>query len=392
MRLPQRREYIYLGIIALMVVVLATFLLWPKKAAPYSVIQSSDLANAYDTDEEKYTWKVEEYLRGLEIVSDMEFSPDGKNLWVTERSGRLKRIDSNKNAVLVADLTDRVAAIGESGLTGLALHPNFESNNYIYLYYTYRDSGKILNRISRFTLDTEQLKDELFIVDALPGGSIHNGGRMRFGPDRQLWVLTGDAGRPAYPQSMDTLAGKVLRMSDLGKPLSDNPFPNSTIYSIGHRNPQGLAWHPLTEELVINSHGESAHDEIDIVKPGSNHGWAKVKKCFSDDPKFTNPIFCSGNETWAPSGSVFIGTDPWRFRYSYVFAGLRGNLLKRIAIIDGNVVEEENIIDGGYGRLRSVVVGPDKSLYVGTSNLDGRGTPQEGDDKILRVTPVLVSK
>lgn len=385
-----RKDFIYLAVIAVALVSLIGVLIWQQNTQHYSVIQSSDLQSPHDADEEQYDWKVETWLKDLRVVSDMAW--DGDTLWLTERDGKVKRVDAQKRVTEIPGLSTKVAAVGESGLTGLALHPDFARNNYIYLYYTYRDGGQMLNRVSRFTLKNDRLTDETYVVDALPGGSIHNGGRMRFGPDQQLWVLTGDAGRPQFPQSMDSLGGKVLRMDDTGKPLPDNPFPNSLIYSIGHRNPQGLAWHPLTEELVVNSHGESAHDEIDIVRLGSNHGWADVKQCFSDDKRFTNPIFCSGNVTWAPSGAVFIGTDPWRFRYSYVFAGLRGNLLKRIAIMDGNVVEDENIIDGGYGRLRSVSVGPDKSLYVGTSNYDGRGEPQPGDDKILRVTPVLKSQ
>jgi len=382
-----KKDIVYLCIIVGLGVV-AVWGFADKGSGPYSVIQSSELDSVYEADEEEYDWVVEEFASNLEIVSDLQFDYSG-NLYFTERPGRLKKIPAGDNKPISIATLENVASVGESGLTGLALHPNFEENNFIYLYYTYRESGLILNRVSRFTLQSDKLSNETPVVDTLPGGSIHNGGRMRFGPDNQLWVLTGDAGRPSLADDMDSLAGKVLRMDDLGNPVDDNPYPNSTVYSIGHRNPQGLSWHPLTEELVVNSHGESGYDEVYIVKPKDNHGWPVVDKCFSDNPELTNPIFCSGNETWAPSGATFIGDSPWRFRNSYVFTGLRGNILKRIAIVDGSVIEDENIIDGGYGRLRSVVSGPDGSLYVGTSNLDGRGEPTESDDRILKVTPVL---
>lgn len=343
---------------------------------------------AYDADEEHYDWEISEFARGLEVPWDIAFTPDGE-MFITERAGKLKLRKTDGTLTTVAEL-NQVAQVGESGLTGMVLHPDFGSNHRLYLYYTYRDAGEILNRVSQYTYANEAITNERAIIDRLPGGSIHNGGRLAFGRDGKLWVLTGDAARPNLAQDKTSLAGKVLRANDDGSVPNDNPTPGSLVYSLGHRNPQGLDWHPLTEELLVTSHGETAHDEINLVTPNSNHGWPVEKKCNEQAP-YTPPILCSGQETWAPSAGVFWGSDPWRFRYSFFFTGLRSGKLQRIAVIDGKVAEQEVIIDGTYGRLRGATKGPDNALYITTSNHDGRGKPQPGDDKVLKLTPKLKS-
>lgn len=340
---------------------------------------------AYDADQEKYTWDIMVLASDLEVPWDMAFARDGR-LFVTERPGRLKVLNKEGAVQAVATLT-QVVSVGESGLTGLTLHPDFDENGHIYLYYTYRQGGSILNRVSRFTYTNGRLTEETPIVDSLPGGVIHNGGRLRFGPDGKLWVLTGDAARPELAQNMKSLAGKVLRVNNDGSTPSDNPFKNSPVYSLGHRNPQGLTFHPLTEELILTEHGETAHDEVNLIKAGGNYGWPESRRCDSSDPRFQNPILCSGQETWAPSGVAFLGREIWRLRNSLFLAGLRGQMLERVEIINGRVAERETIIKSTYGRLRGVVAGPDGNIYVSTSNLDGRGNPQPGDDKILKITP-----
>ncbi|HEY1074318.1 MAG TPA: PQQ-dependent sugar dehydrogenase [Patescibacteria group bacterium] len=342
---------------------------------------------AYDADKENYNWEISEYATGLDVPWDMAFSPDGK-LFITERPGNVKLRLSDGTIKTIAHLP-QVSAVGESGLTGIALHPHFTENNFVYLYYTYRDDGTILNRVSRYTFQNNQLINETYIVNNLKGGSIHNGGRLRFGPDEKLWVLTGDAARPNLAQDPTAREGKVLRMNEDGSAPEDNPTKGSLVYSLGHRNPQGLDWHPLTEELIVSSHGETAHDELNLVTPNGNYGWPVEKRCNEQAP-YIPPLLCSGEETWAPSGIAFWGTDIWRFRYSLFFAGLRSGKLQRIAIIDSKVAEQETIIDGKYGRLRGLVKGPDGALYVSTSNKDGRGKPETTDDRILRVVPKLI--
>lgn len=328
--------------------------------------QSQPTPVASKAIQEKYEWKIEEVVINLEVPWDMALAPNG-DIFITERPGRLKVLKKGKVETL-ASLT-QVVSISESGLLGIALHPDFSQNSFIYLYYSYRQGGEILNRVSRFTYQ-ETLTNEQIILDKLPGGSIHNGGRIRFGPDKKLWVLTGDGGNPQLSQNMKSLGGKVLRM--------DNDTPQ--IYSLGHRNPQGLGFHPVTGEPVVTEHGQSAYDEINLIKPKANYGWPNVKECYSEDPQYTSPILCSGEQTWAPSGAAFLGN-------SFFFAGLRGQLLERVEIKNGEVTSRETIIKGTYGRLRGVLADPkERVLYVSTSNRDGRGNPKAGDDKILKIT------
>lgn len=339
---------------------------------------------SFDADSEQYDWEITEVAKNLEVPWDLALLPDGRIL-LTERAGKVKMADQSGQVKTIANF-EQVSSVGESGMTGLALHPNFLSNSYVYIYYTYRSSGSIFNRVSRFILKADQLSDEVILIDHLPGGSIHNGGRMRFGPDKQLWILTGDGARPSLAQDKNSLAGKVLRVNGDGLVPDDNPTKGSPVYSFGHRNPQGLDWHPLTEELVATEHGETAHDEINIIRPHGNYGWPEIKRCFGSS-NLVEPILCSNDETWAPSGGAFLGTKIWHFRNSFFFAGLRGQLLERVDIVDGKVVKRETVIKNKYGRLRAVLADGQGNLYVSTSNLDGRGQPQPDDDKILKLTP-----
>lgn len=371
-----KRDLPYLLTIAGLLIIIG--LLIPQR------VQREYFSPAYDADEENYNWEIEEFATGLEVPWDMAFTPDG-DLFVTERPGRVKLLRTGGHVDTVAELP-QVSSVGESGLTGIALHPKFNENQHVYLYYTYRDQGTILNRVSRFTFRDGQLRDEQYIVNNLRGGAIHNGGRLRFGPGGKLWILTGDAARPNLAQDPNALEGKVLRANADGSVPSDNPTPGSLVYSLGHRNPQGLDWHPLTEELIVSSHGETAHDEINLIEPNGNYGWPIFKKCEETSP-YIPPILCTGSETLAPSGIAFYGTDIWRLRNSLFFVGLRSGILERVEIIDSKVAARETIVKGKFGRLRGIVRGPDDALYISTSNHDGRGEPQEGDDKILRVIP-----
>lgn len=373
----------YLVCIIAALILLAIYFL--KENSPKAA-QVQPPLTAYDADKEIYEWEITEIASGLKVPWDMALSQNG-DIFITEREGKVKLLTKEGNVKTIASLPE-VASIGESGLTGIALHPDFDTNKFIYLYYTFREGGAIYNRVSRFTYQGGQLKDEKIILDKLPGGVIHNGGRLKFGPDRKLWVLTGDASRSELAQKLDSLGGKVLRMNDTGIVPLDNPIESSLIYSLGHRNPQGLDFHPLTEELIVTEHGETAHDEVNLIKAKANYGWPIVKRCFGEVSSYISPILCSEQETYAPSGAAFIGSKNWRLRNSLFFAGLRGNLLERIEIINGKVTERETIIKGKYGRLRGVLADPKLGiLYVSTSNLDGRGTPGDRDDKILKITP-----
>jgi glucose/arabinose dehydrogenase len=211
--------------------------------------------------------------QNLEIPWSLAFLPD-QSLLFTERPGRVGLIDKEGNLTFVANILE-VKHRGEGGLLGITLHPDFRDNKYVYLYYTYANTGdNTLNRVVRYKLENKQLRGEEVIVNAIPGAINHNGGRIKFGPDKFLYITTGDALNPSLAQDKNSLAGKILRVTDEGKLLENNPFGN-LVYSYGHRNPQGLAW-DNQGRLWATEHGPQAHDELNLIERGANYGWPIV--------------------------------------------------------------------------------------------------------------------
>lgn len=312
--------------------------------------------------------------QNLNVPWSLAFMPNGDILF-TERAGKVRVVEIKNNQVKDIATLNEMKQGGEGGLLGLALHPQFAKNNYIYLYYTYGNRGEdTLNRVERYTLNNNTLSEKRVIVDAIPGANFHNGGRIKFGPDNHLYITTGDAQEPSLSQDTKQLAGKILRVTDEGKPIADNPF-NNAIYSYGHRNPQGLAW-DATGQLWVTEHGPSMHDELNKAEKGANYGWPTIVG-EQRSVGVTPPIIESGNSTWAPSGLAFANGKLY-------FVGLRGQALYVYDPAKGGTPQE--IFKQEYGRLRDVVIGPDNALYLLTNNRDGRGTPQPDDDKILKLT------
>ena len=338
--------------------------------------------------------KVETVASHLEIPWSIAFANDGR-IFFTERTGNIRLIDKDGKPVEEPVGKINVAAIGEGGLLGIALDPNFEKNHFIYVYYTYSDFLKLYNKVSRFTEKDNKISDEQVILDKIPASSIHDGGRIKFGPDERLYIGVGDVSDRDSAQDTDILSGKILRINPDGSIPSDNPFPNSPVYSYGNRNPQGIDWDPITGKLVETEHGPSgemglsAHDEINVIEAGKNYGWPKAIGN-PNDPNFVDPIFQTGDSTWAPSGSTFYSNDKipeWKGKY--LVATLRGTRLEvfRLDLENKKVVSSESMFDGIYGRLRDVEQSPDGYLYLLTSNRDGRGSPSADDDRILKIIP-----
>jgi glucose/arabinose dehydrogenase len=314
--------------------------------------------------------------QNLEVPWEVVFLPDGQ-LLVTERPGSIQRIDHDGN-VTVVETIDDVLHIGEGGLLGLALHPDFSENNAIYLYYTYAANGNnTMNRVVRYTYENNnRLSERSVIVDRIPGANNHNGGRIAFGPDGYLYITTGDAANPSLAQDRQSLAGKILRVTEEGKPAPGNPF-NSPVYSYGHRNPQGLAWDDRGQ-LWATEHGPSAHDELNRIEQGQNYGWPTIQ---GDQERsgMQSPVMQSGNETWAPAGLTYYDGILY-------FTGLRGNALFSFDP-NNEQADIQEYFSNEYGRLRALRLGPDNNLYMTTSTRDGRGNPTAEDDRIIRVNP-----
>jgi glucose/arabinose dehydrogenase len=338
---------------------------------------------------------VQTVVSGLDVPWALAFAPDGR-LFITERPGRL-RVVSNGRLQSEPVATLPAYADGESGLMGLALDPAFAQNGHLYVCYSRQPGfavinrafgrGHRVNRLSRLTLRDGRAGAERVLLDEMPGAWNHDGCRVKFGPDGKLYATMGDAADPPLAQRLDSPAGKIHRIEADGSIPSDNPIrassdAASSVWSLGHRNPQGLAW-DAAGRLYASEHGPSGHDEINLIQPGKNYGWPQVfGRVKIPDDRFVDPIVESGpRDTWAPSGMAF------RDGHLYV-AGLRGQRLLRVTLdADGGVASVAPMFTGTYGRLRDVVVGPDGALYVATNNRDGRGSPGADDDRILRVVP-----
>jgi len=316
----------------------------------------------------------------LDTPWSIAFLPN-ESFLVTERKGDVWLINKNTNpsTTLIANI-ENAREIGEGGLLGVTIHPKFLENNFIYLYYTFRQDGNnTLNRVVRMVFKDNKLSDEEIIVDSIPGAPNHNGGRIKFGPDGYLYIGTGDAGDPSRSQNKNLLAGKILRVSDDGKMVSGNPF-NNLVYSYGHRNVQGITW-DNNGNLWATEHGRSGVlsglDELNLISIGKNYGWPDIEGN-EERSGMETPQRNSGSTTWAPSGAAFLDNTVF-------FGGLRGQTLYQAVIENGKVVEIKEHFKNEFGRIRDVVLGPDGFLYITTSNQDGRGNPIADDDRIIRV-------
>ena len=342
----------------------------------------------------------ETVLGNLMIPWSLDFAPDSR-MFFTERVGRINVVASGSSKPsLFSEIS--VENDGERGLLGLALSPEFETDRFVYVYHTYRLGADLRNRVVRFKDQNGVGTDPQVIVDGIPAANIHDGGRIRFGPDGKLYIGTGDSANGSLAENLRSLAGKILRVNPDGSIPSDNPFPHSLVYSYGNRNVQGFDWHPLNGKMYETEHGPTgeqgrfANDEVNLIEPGRNYGWPLVI-CKANDPRFVDPEFCTGeNETWAPSGCSFYKPekaspenqfDEWK--YSLFIATLRGEHLHRFLFNSqtGAIEESEKLLQGSFGRLRDVVQGPDGLLYILTSNRDGRGSPTANDDRIIRLRP-----
>lgn len=322
--------------------------------------------------------------KGIEIIAEnldspwaIETSKDNR-IFFTERDGKIRTIDTNGNILDEPVAFIRVEQKGGSGLLGIVLHPNFTENHLMYIYHTYTNGNELFNKVLLLKEKDNKIIDSKIIIDSIPGSLYNNGGRIKIGPDNKLYIPTGDASKPHLAQNLSSLAGKILRVNLDGTIPEDNPFKNSSVYSLGHRNIQGISWHPENKSMYVSEHGPSGFDEINLIIAGKNYGWPNVKCEGTKD--FEKAILCF-NPAIAPSGITFASSNKLGYKNDLIVTSLKGSHLRQIDIDS----HEQNNVLVGYGRLRDVVEGNDGSLYILTSNTDGRGIPQDNDDKILKI-------
>ena len=323
---------------------------------------------------------VEIIAEGLQAPRSIDISKDGR-IFVSEKRGSIRVVD---NGTLLTEPVGDIKAenIGDAGLLGLTLHPNFTQNHLFYVYYTYSNSTGLFNKVLMLTESNNRIIDSKTILDGIPGDEYRDGGRIKFGPDGKLYVSTGDASIPELSQDLDSLAGKILRTNEDGTIPQDNPFSNSPVYAYGFRNVQGLAWAPNSGALYSSDQGGTGNDEINLISPGKNYGWPH-EECNSsdDDNRYTPPVLCF-NPSLEPSGIAFAFSNKLGYQNHLIVATLKGSHLRDIDFDSGS----QNTILVGYGRIIDLVESEDGSIFVLTSNTDGRALPQRGDDKILRLT------
>ncbi len=332
---------------------------------------------------------------GLDTPWEILWGPDD-HIWMTERYGRVSRLDPQTGERQTLIDIDQVHEQGESGLLGMALHPDFQNTPYVYLVYNYLSGSSIRERLVRYTYDQGSLSSPAVLLEGIDGSSIHNGARLVIDSLDRLYFTTGDAGNTAYSQDLNSLNGKILRMNLDGSIPEGNPFPDSYIYTWGHRNPQGLVISPAGI-IYSSEHGPASDDEMNIIEKGRNYGWPDVmgycdeasETTFCEDNNVKEPI-AAWTPTLAVAGTGFYPHEAIpEWTNSLLMTTLKESELVQLKLsADGKeVVEEQVWFDQWFGRLRDVAVAPDGRVFVAVSNRDGRGDPRPGDDRIVEFRP-----
>lgn len=339
-----------------------------------SASPSADLAPAKGSVE-----VVKTLADGLASPWGLAALPGGDLLVSSRDEATITRIDGESGKKTLLGSVPGVAPDGEGGLLGLAVAPTYGADHLVYAYFTTESD----NRVARLLYDEkkpagQQLGAPDTILRGIPKGSIHNGGRIAFGPDRMLYVGTGETGDTGLAQDKSSVAGKILRMTPDGEPVHGNPEGDSLVYTYGHRNVQGLAWDG-EKRLWASEFGQNTWDELNLIEPGKNYGWPDVE---GEEGKegFVDPVAQWKTSDASPSGIAYAGGSIW-------MAGLRGERLWRIPLsdkADGEpLAAPQAFLEGKYGRLRTVLAAGGDLLWLVTSNTDGRGAPKAGDDRVL---------
>jgi glucose/arabinose dehydrogenase len=342
------------------------------------------------------SFKVETVIPNVEVVWSIVWAPDGR-MFFTERPGRVRVFENGKLRPQPVFVVPDVEPRGESGLMSMALHPQFASNHLLYLSYAYNSNGQQV-RVVRYRETPNGFVDRKVIIENVPAAQFHAGCRLRFGPDGKLYITTGDATDRQIAQQLNSLGGKILRLNDDGTVPTDNPFVGRAnarpeIWAYGSRNAQGIDFQPGTNLLWETEHGPSGFDgpgggdEVNIIEGGKNYGWPVIHHRATGEG-MESPLLEYTPACAPGSGMFYRGSQFPQFKGNFFFGCLVGRRIIRVVTNGRQVVSQENLLEGKYGRIRDIAEGPDGYIYFSTSNRDGRGNPASDDDRILRLLPV----
>ncbi|HEY4495939.1 MAG TPA: PQQ-dependent sugar dehydrogenase [Candidatus Paceibacterota bacterium] len=378
------------SIFSIVIILLALFLVWVKTTP----VEISQPANDVEKEVNQIAYTIEEVASGLNTPWSIVFTSPNRIL-ISERLGRLRVIENGHLLALPLHIFDEVSSTGEEGLMSLALDPDYQKNHRVYASMAYLKNSAMFVKVVSFIDKEDHISLERSVIDLIPAAKFHAGSRIAFGLDRKLYITTGDATDKALPQNLSSLAGKILRVNNDGSIPLDNPFSNSPVWSYGHRNSQGIAWHPITDEMYSTEHGPSVFDgpaggdEINHIVKGGNYGWPLVShENTKEDAVAPLKIFTPAE---APaSAMIYSGKVFSQFKNNLFFGALVGEGLMRI-IFDENdnekIISAEKLKEIKYGRIRDVTESPEGLIYFSTSNRDGRGNPSISDDRIFRIVP-----
>ena len=316
---------------------------------------------------------------GLEYPTGVAVLPD-KRIIITEQTGKALILNSNGSQLNNYEVTDNYFDEG-AGLLGLVIHPQFVNNHYLYLYYTYKNNdNQTFNKIIRLQEKNNSLSEAETIIDHIPASKLHNGGVLKFGPDGKLYIGVGDTTNSELAQNLSSLAGKILRVNDDGTIPSDNPFPNSSIYSYGHRNVVGITWDFNNNTMYASEAGRIGNDEINVIKAGENYGWP-IEECGNlEESLFINAEFCFTPSIY-PSGILISNSTELDYYGKLIVATLKGEHLRSIDPIS----KDQSSILTGYGKIKDVAEDSDGSLYLITNNRDFFDNGGGAIDKLLKI-------
>lgn len=339
--------------------------------------------------------QIRDIVTGLDTPWEILWGPDN-HIWLTERYGRISRLNPETAELQELIKLGDIFEDGERGLMGMALHPDFINNPTVFIIYTYKGSSEsTFIKLISLIYDGKKLHSPKTIFDSIPGAWNHDGARLWIDDDLTIFVSMGDAAVPNRSQQMNSLNGKILRMNIDGTVPPDNPFPNSYIWTLGHRNPQGLVKYDGV--LYSSEHGANTDDELNIILKGRNYGWPNVEG-YCD--KTSEKAFCEQNNVvepivaWTPTIAV-AGIDFYNhnliseWNNSILAVVLKSSVLVQNKLSEDRtkVISQTKYFENQFGRLRDLCISPDGRVFIATSNKDGRGNPNSQDDRIIEIKP-----